>query len=131
MYSTSIGASGDHPVPAAVRSVLRANATLRNMSADELTGLIGGSAAERSAAFSALEATDDAQLAAACVPPLCALLARPAAEIGAAEFQRVSLLLNRLGSLDPVAVGAEMFREQRILALYAEGNALDDCLAKP
>ena len=101
------------------------------MSADELVGLIGGAPAERSAALSALEATADAQLAAKCVPPLLGLLARPAAELAVAEFERVCLLLSRLGSLDPVAVGAEMFGDLRLLALFTEGNALDVCLAKP
>ena len=46
----------------------------------------------------------------ACVSPLCAIMCRDAAEVALEEFQRVTGVLLALASLDPILVGAELYK---------------------
>ena len=51
-----------------------------------------------------------ADVVVACVSPLCAIMCRDAAEVALEEFQRVAVLLLALASLDPILVGAELYK---------------------
>ena len=98
--------------------------------AQSLVAALAGSLAERSAAFAALEATDDAALAAGCVEALAAGQSEAAREVDAAEFRRCSLVLAHLATLDPVHVGAEYFRDLRCFARYTKGSVIDGIAGK-
>ena len=51
-----------------------------------------------------------ADVGVACVSPLCAIMCRDAAEVALEEFQRVTGVLLALASLDPILVGAELYK---------------------
>jgi hypothetical protein len=105
-----------------------------------------GTAAEREEAYVSLESTvraavagggdseraAAAALAALCVEPLCALSAADAAKVGAAELQRVNLLVGELAALDALPgagrgggyVSAQLWHE-------GEGAAFNRCFENP
>ena len=88
-------------------------------------------AAAREAAYTALQTTDDARLAAACVRDLVCVLGSSSDVVGAAEFQRCSLVLSRAVSLDAVSVGAVYMASGRwLVGQTTTGNALDALLSK-
>ena len=100
-------------------------------SALEAQQITAGSAGERTAAYTGLEATRDIALAVACVGPLGNLLTRPASEIGESEFRRVNLVLHSLSVLSPMEVGAAWFRGDHFLDWRTKGNVLHEALSKP
>ena len=51
-----------------------------------------------------------ADVGVACVSPLCAMMCRDATEVALEEFQRVAGVLLALASLDPILVGAELYK---------------------
>jgi len=51
-----------------------------------------------------------ADVGVACVSPLCAIMCRDATEVTLEEFQRVAGLILALASLDPILVGAELYK---------------------
>eukprot|EP01046_Picozoa_sp_COSAG06_P080110 COSAG06_NODE_27450_length_593_cov_0.736842_1_plen_171_part_10 len=108
-------------------------------SAEGLAVLLGGTRAERAAAYASLEGycarrlrdagrarEGSASLAAACIAPLAAVLARPVSEVDFSEFCRCGHTVGALVALDAVTVGAEWLRDGRCwLALAGDGNATD------
>jgi hypothetical protein len=74
-----------------------------------------------------------ADVGVACVSPLCAIMCRDAAEISLEEFQRVAGLLLALVSLDPVPVGAELYKLNKpnyFAICKSAGSAFGAALAK-
>ena len=93
--------------------------------------LLMGSHSERSAAYATLEATQDVELAAASVEPLCAILGSPASETDAAEYRRVTTaVLAHLVQLDPTRIGGEWVKDMRALSATAKGNVIDGIASK-
>lgn len=92
---------------------------------------LAGGPSDRAAAYSALEGTRDAALAASCAEALVAVLGMPASEVDGTEWRRCSLVLAHLAQIDPVRVGGECYKELRALSTFAEGNAADAILQKP
>jgi hypothetical protein len=110
-----------------------------------------GTAAEREAAFAAIEAAarsntrqggaldgEAVALVVACVEPIIAsVLLAPASKLGRAEWTRASLLLFEMAKLDLLAVGAELLRrkDDQGVPLFlgtwsSETNLLAEILAK-
>ena len=109
---------------------------------DVMVSLAGGHS-DRAAAYSALEASQDATLGAHCVEALLAILGKSATEwsadsgksalhvVDAAEHRRCGLVLAHLATLDPVRIGGEFYKGMRLLSATAKGNAVDVTLSQP
>ena len=97
--------------------------------------LSNGSAEEREAAYTALEATRDVALAASSVEPLAAVIGKPVGETGgvsdAAEYRHAMGAVAHIVQLDPVVIGGEWFKEMRFLSATAKGNTVDAIVSKP
>eukprot|EP01052_Picozoa_sp_SAG31_P060444 SAG31_NODE_19620_length_596_cov_5.668008_1_plen_105_part_10 len=87
--------------------------------AGQITACLGGSVAEREAGYRELEglgreaagASADsraADIAVACVAPLCAVLCRDASDVGVDEYQRATVALLGLAPLDIDRVSGEV-----------------------
>lgn len=92
----------------------------------------------RAAALDALEAHAvpiERSVSLGAAPALGELLALDVAEVSPAEFDRIGLLLARLGAEapdDPASLYGAAFGEGRLLVFYrSEGNALAQTLRKP
>jgi hypothetical protein len=103
------------------------------MDAAQLTERLASSAVdERATAYVAIEETADVALGVDLVAPLTAVLGRPKEEVGASEFQRASLALGHLVSLDCLTMGGELVKDGRWLIAWAsEANALNHIVSKP
>ena len=114
------------------RSPTRKSRCCLAMDAARIRELLGdGSAEGRAAALAALEGgPTDAALAVECVSPLAELLRMPAAEVDAAEFRRVGLLVAQLVNLHPT-VAAAWVQDCTFACAWTSGNAMDLALAKP
>ena len=88
--------------------------------AARIAELLGGDKADRLSAFAELEDSADAELAAASVVPLVEkVLCADESRVDAAEARHAYLALGKMVMLDPVKVGAELFRDDRWLVLGA------------
>ena len=85
------------------------------MAAELITQLRGGAAARERAYVELLrfEASSPVldrsavEIAVACASPLCQVLCRPVAEVGAVEWRRACQVLTSIGTLEPARIGAE------------------------
>ena len=107
------------------------------LSADTVGPLLRGRET-RAAALDALDAHAvpiERSVSLGAAPALGELLALDTAEVGPAEFDRIGLLLARLGaeaSDDPASVFGAVWGEGRLLAFWrSEGNAVARALRKP
>ncbi len=130
------------------------------MAAESLVARLGGAPGEREAAYAELlalelehsraalasvsargaagsraagEARARADVAVACVVPLCQVLCKPVADIGVAEWHRVCKVLTAIIMTDRARVGCEMLRpgQTNMIEFFsAPENALGVALAK-
>jgi hypothetical protein len=117
--------------------------------ADEVVAQLRGSAAEREAAYAHLlrleaehfnanggaiiSSAAAAEIAVACVSPLCEVLCKPVSEVDVAEYQRAAQVLTALNGVDPARVGGECSKPDQcnfFMAWAAPDSALGVVLAK-
>jgi hypothetical protein len=109
--------------------------------AARLVAQLGGAATDREEAYGALLALeadhhrgDDsapgglAAVAAAVASPLCAVLCKHAAEVGATEYMRCAQVLTALSGVDPVGVGAACVTPDAPVTIFDAWLSADSAL---
>ena len=126
-------------VPTAEEAVPRAEALCAQLRASSSTErsaayvALGRLELDARAAGGAVSQQEAADIAVACTAPLCEILCRDAAEVGAEELRRAALALTALTDIDAARVGGEAFRPGQSniwCAWSAETSALGAILAK-
>ena len=92
---------------------------MTSATAEPIVAKLCGSAADREEGYAlcgelcqrGVGSAGAADAAALCVAPLCRIMMRDAAEVGAKEYQRAAIVLHGLFSLDPIRMAGEACRK--------------------